>query len=254
VVPLFQRAYVWTEEEWEALWENIEDQAHESLDAMRAQRLVETSHFLGAIVVNVAKVVAKGLSRSEIIDGQQRLTTLQVFLAALRDCARERDGDLADKVDRLTRNPGNRLQLGERFKVWPTKADRDSFVQVMSAEQRESLVQLYAHTGMPRIGQAYMFFSDRIARFVAGCQDSDPPPEPRPVDAQVEHLEALHHALQTALQFVVIELEERDDPQVIFETLNHLGQPLLPSDLIRNFIFLEAANAGSDIDRLYTDY
>ncbi len=54
---------------------------------------------------------------------------------------------------------------------------------------------------------------------------------------------------------VVIELEENDDPQVIFETLNARGQPLLPSDLIRNFVFLQAANDPNlDADDLYEKY
>jgi uncharacterized protein with ParB-like and HNH nuclease domain len=65
----------------------------------------------------------------------------------------------------------------------------------------------------------------------------------------------LLQALRTALQFVVIELEDSDDPQVIFETLNARGQPLLPSDLIRNFIFLQAANNPSiDADALYNQF
>ena len=62
------------------------------------------------------------------------------------------------------------------------------------------------------------------------------------------------YAFKTSLQIVAIELEERDDPQVIFETLNARGQPLLPSDLIRNTVFLDASTKGDDIDRLYTDY
>ena len=65
----------------------------------------------------------------------------------------------------------------------------------------------------------------------------------------------LFQALRTALQFIIIELEETDDPQVIFETLNARGQPLLPSDLIRNFVFLQASNDPSiNADELYDEY
>jgi hypothetical protein len=54
---------------------------------------------------------------------------------------------------------------------------------------------------------------------------------------------------------VVIELEDGDDPQIIFETLNARGQPLLPSDLIRNYLFLQVANdPSSNADDLYNRY
>jgi uncharacterized protein with ParB-like and HNH nuclease domain len=85
VVPLFQRAYVWTEEaQWEPLWDDIETQAREAFTAIRAEEAVPSTHFLGAVVLNVAKVIGKGISRSEIIDGQQRLTTFQLLLAGGR--------------------------------------------------------------------------------------------------------------------------------------------------------------------------
>jgi hypothetical protein len=56
------------------------------------------------------------------------------------------------------------------------------------------------------------------------------------------------------MEVVVIELEERDDPQVIFETLNARGEPLYPSDLIRNFVFLEANRQHAAVERLYDTY
>lgn len=105
-VPLFQRAYVWTlEDQWEPLWEDIERQARSCLIALKENRQVTTSHFLGAVVFNVAKVFGRGLARAEVIDGQQRLTTLQIFLAALRDFAKAADDGVADDAGRLTFNP-----------------------------------------------------------------------------------------------------------------------------------------------------
>src|SRR5687768_823235 len=82
VVPLYQRAYVWNEDEqWEPLWEDIERQADACLTSETS--VPRRSHFLGAVVLNVQKIVGKAVARSEIIDGQQRLTTLQLFIAAL---------------------------------------------------------------------------------------------------------------------------------------------------------------------------
>jgi uncharacterized protein with ParB-like and HNH nuclease domain len=254
IVPLFQRAYVWTQvAQWEPLWDDVEDLADEAINAIRNGTSMASTHFLGAIVLNVAKVVGRGISRSEIIDGQQRLTTLQVLLAAFRDYAETLDRDLADKVRRLTRNPGSRLEPAEKLKVWPTNADRESFDQVMNTGSLDKLRAAFAVSGTPKIGAAYLFFFEKVANFAEGLSGDDELQEPLPANEQIDRLEALYHALQTALQFVVIELEERDDPQIIFETLNARGQPLLPSDLIRNFIFLQASNEA-DVDQLYNFY
>ena len=61
-------------------------------------------------------------------------------------------------------------------------------------------------------------------------------------------------ALKSALQVVVIDLDRDDDPQVIFETLNARGEPLLPADLLRNFIFLRAARKKENPEKLYNEY
>ena len=263
-VPLFQRAYVWTlEDQWEPLWEDIERQARSCLIALKENRQVTTSHFLGAVVVNVVKVIGRGLARSEVIDGQQRLTTLQVFLAALRDFAKAADDEVADDAGRLTFNPIRDNESKERFKVWPTNADREVFKGVMTAGSVPN-IRAAIDTGpdgskarLPKLAEAYGYFHEVITGFVAGTDDGgEDEGEAKALEAasRSDRLYAILHALKTTLQVVVIELEERDDPQVIFETLNARGQPLLPSDLIRNTVFLDASSKGDDIDRLYTSY
>ncbi|MDO8431112.1 MAG: DUF262 domain-containing protein [Candidatus Binatus sp.] len=263
-VPLFQRSYVWTEEgEWEPLWSDIERQANNSLQTLSNDRQSTTSHFLGAIVLNVAKVFGRGLARSEIIDGQQRLTTLQIFLAALRDFAQNVERDVAETAKRLTLNPLRDPKSDERFKVWPTNADRLVFMNVLEAGSLDEVLARFGKTplggktAMPRMAEAYKFFFNAIQQFV----EEDCPSETSSPDryqgtklSQGDRLYAILHALKTSLQFVVIELEEKDDPQVIFETLNARGQPLLPSDLIRNTVFLDASYKGIDIDSLYQKY
>lgn len=77
VVPLYQRAYVWTQEEqWEPLWEDIHRQAEAALHDPYNQN--GKTHFLGAVVLNVNKIVGRSMPRSEIIDGQQRLSVSQI--------------------------------------------------------------------------------------------------------------------------------------------------------------------------------
>lgn len=246
-VPLYQRAYVWNRgEQWEPLWEDIERQAEACLEA--EEGVAKRSHFLGAIVLNVAKIVGAGVARSEVIDGQQRLTTLQIFLAALRDFAVETGSAHVAKLRRLTVNEDEKPGSDASFKVWPTNADRNGFRAVMIAGSVPAVLKAFnvdKRDALPRIAGAYVYFDEVIRTFAA----SDDP------DAREQRIFALIQALRIALQLVVIELEESDDPQVIFETLNARGQPLLPSDLIRNFVFLKAANdAKLDGDDLYTRY
>jgi Protein of unknown function DUF262 len=104
-------------------------------------------------------------------------------------------------------------------------------------------------TTAPRLAEAYFYFAKRIREFVhEGDSNAD-------TERHDQRIFGLLQALRTALQFIVIELEETDDPQVIFETLNARGQPLLPSDLIRNFVFLQAANDPKiNADELYDQY
>ncbi len=79
VVPLYQRSYVWNvDDQWSPLWDDLERAVDACLNARRKQLL--RSHFLGALVLNVPKVQGSRVSRSEVIDGQQRLTTLQIVL------------------------------------------------------------------------------------------------------------------------------------------------------------------------------
>lgn len=235
VVPLYQRAYVWNEDEqWQPLWDDIERQAEGCLAS--ASGVPRRSHFLGAVVLNVQKIVGSAVARSEVIDGQQRLTTLQLFIAALRDFAIKTESSHANKLRRLTINEDEKPGSESSFKVWPTNADRALFRSIMMAGGPEQLLEqheLNKTDDLPRLIGAYCYFYRQIAQFASpnGKADFD-------LDNQ---LYGLLQALRVGLQMVVIELEDNDDPQIIFETLNARGQPLLPSDLIRNTVFHQAS-------------
>jgi len=257
VVPLYQRPYVWKiDEQWAPLWEDIETKA---IGLARGE--AQAPHFLGAIVLSQIKIATRDVAASQIIDGQQRLTTLQIFLAALRDNVAElaeREPDetakatlskVGKKLSDLTEHSDVLGAKEDRFKVWPTKSDRGVFEGVMSAGSRTALDARYPvqYTGSrrktpvtgPRLVEAYRFFDSSIRQYVSEAA--------RPADGAL----ALFDAIRQCLQLVVIDLEEGDDPQVIFETLNATGAPLLPSDLIRNLVF---TRAGADGDTLYESH
>lgn len=249
VVPLFQRPYVWNrEEQWEPLWEDILSKATQV-----AGERSPYPHFLGAVVLNQVKVYGKSLDAAEVIDGQQRLTTLQLFLAAFRDLAVGAGATrLAEALADLTTNRHIGDDPAERFKVWPTNADREHFRSVMATCSRSDVEADYpgqsakrTAVSRPRLVDAYLFFHDQISAFMESRDADGTERDP------VQRLDDLFDAVRRRLQLVVIELEDEDDPQVIFETLNARGVPLLPSDLIRNFVFLRAARHDEDQELLY---
>ncbi len=96
-----------------------------------------------------------------------------------------------------------------------------------------------------------MFFSDEIRAFLLGNDEESPIAAEQPIAARIEEC---FQALKNALQVVAIDLEPGDDAQVIFETLNGRGEPLLPADLLRNYIFLRAARLNEPQEELYHKY
>lgn len=258
-IPLFQRQYVWNQgQQWEPLWEDISRKLTDYILGRKDGPV----HFLGAMVLDQKQTPTTHVDKRQVIDGQQRLTTLQLFLAALRDFCREQKCEgLAKEFDSLTKNSGRMVDPAtEVYKVWPTQRDRNQFRDVMDAGSRAALERKHPlrrlprrrhYEPRPRMVEAYIFFYGQISEFFVGTV-AEPPIE-KEVALETRLDEALH-ALKSALQVVVIDLSEGDDAQIIFETLNARGAPLLPADLLRNFIFLRAARAGEQQEALYEKY
>ncbi|MBK9751371.1 MAG: DUF262 domain-containing protein [Chloroflexi bacterium] len=262
VVPLFQRPYVWErEQQWQPLWDDITYKADQIIERDSYDHDLG-SHFLGAAVINELKTFGKQVRRYEIIDGQQRLTTLQILLVAFRNFLKKiayADEALLGDLARLTGNSGTRAEEVEKYKVWPTIADRSTYEAIFTATSPDDVQARIAdgRAGSPRLAEAYGFFYaaiDEYVRFGENDDEIESPEYAYDSDMARTRIEALMEALKRHLEIVIIELESGDDPQIIFETLNARGVPLLPSDLIRNFVFLEATNNREDIEKLYTQY
>src|SRR5437763_657294 len=96
-VPLFQRQYVWgPAQQWQPLWEDLCRKFTDHLDG----RIDAPVHFLGAMVLDQKQTPITHVDRRQVIDGQQRLTTLQLFLAAFRDfCSENGCTELAEECN-----------------------------------------------------------------------------------------------------------------------------------------------------------
>jgi uncharacterized protein with ParB-like and HNH nuclease domain len=258
-VPLFQRQYVWNREhQWQPLWEDFARKFTEHLDG----RTDAPVHFLGAMVLDQKQTPTTHVERRQIIDGQQRLTTLQLFLTAFRDFCREQEcADLAKECETFTLNTGMMANPAvDKFKVWPTQADRKQFTEVLDAGSKAAVEKAYPlrkkkfarkYDPRPSMVEAYLYFADELIEFFVGNGTEPPLCADAPL---AQRLETCFTALKNSLRVVVIDLDKEDDAQVIFETLNARGEPLLPADLLRNYIFLRAGREGTDQEALYAQY
>ena len=236
-IPMFQRPYVWNhEDQWDPLWEDVQNTAEHYLEQVAAGNTPSkaTGHFLGTVVLQQQQVSTPMLMTRLVVDGQQRLTTLQLLLDAVQEVFEQRAYDNAAmrlQILVLNQEAFRQGNSDHAFKVWPTMADQDAFRYTMdnklhSDEFEQSLVV-----------QAHDFFKSQTRQWLDG----------RPEDNGAS-AEALEQAITHLLRVVVIDLEASDDPHVIFETLNARGTPLLQSDLIKNMVLHEAVLKGFAID------
>lgn len=300
VAPLFQRPYVWKlEENWVPLWESLRDAVESTLAGT-----VRRPHFMGAVVLDQVNSATGTIGAREIIDGQQRLTTLQLLITAAHDvCVKNNQAGLASMFVNFIKNTQISNNPDEEFKVWPTNPDRPHFGKVMKLGSPHDLYAYYgAQTTWVKngvseqLGQSNDSDVQSLLAQAAGLTEEDSKAilgsltKPQQKEARV-HLDemkkvkhqipraylyfftmleewllvggtseihsrgmALWQAIQNRLVLVVIDLDQQDDAQQIFETMNALGLPLLPADLVKNFLFHEAEKQSLPVEQLHQDY
>lgn len=237
LVPLFQRPYVWSlERQWRPLWEDVRRVA-ERIESTGAS----APHFLGAVVVQQQQNEIGTLSVRTVIDGQQRLTTLQILLDSvhgeiaqfgLEGLARQAR-DLVENQEHFTVTPE------DRFKIWPTNRDREAFNEVMAAAVPVDYSKLVNRDS--RLAKAHEFFSTEIREWL-NAGDS------------AARANSLVTTVSRFLQLVVIDLQVDEDAQEIFETLNARGTPLTAADLIKNFVFQRLDATPEEAEKAYHKY
>lgn len=201
VVPLFQRSYSWTKEEWKILWDDIAE-------------LCETgdnrSHFIGSIVTMPTISVPEGVVKYLLIDGQQRLSTIFILLALLRDKAKESgQSELSEEIHN-TLLVNQYKKDSDYYKFQPTQIDRDSFRGIIALETSVTDGQILS---------AYHFFEKKFRQ-------------------TSKDIQILKKTITNNLSLVSIVLDLDDNPHLVFESLNAKGRPLTQADLIRNYFFM----------------
>lgn len=238
LVPLFQRPYVWSQEgQWAPLWEDVKRVAERVVLGQNP-----APHFLGAVVLQQQPSVIGNMAVRTVIDGQQRLTTLQLLIdaahAAVLNLGLE---SLSKQLEALVENADYFIkEPEEKFKVWPTNRDRAAFNEVMSAALPIDYSKF--ENASSRMVEAHKYFYTQISEWleISG-----------PIDTKAE---ALVLTIRTLLQIVVIDLLVDEDAQEIFETLNARGTPLTAADLIKNFVFQRLDTTPRGAEAAYHQY
>jgi uncharacterized protein with ParB-like and HNH nuclease domain len=203
VIPVFQRNYRWEVPEWAKLWDSL-------TEIQRPDK--RGNHFMGFLVF-VPGIAQPGQHTTfHLIDGQQRLTTSSIVLAAVRNTARQvGQQDLADEIHQY-------------YLIHPLKKDQQHYRLLPKERDHDSYLSLVTGAGQPtgRIADALAYFEEKLSLFAA-----DSP----------ERLRHVFDTLCQRLEFMCATLEA-ENAYNIFKSLNSIGVPLGPSDLIRNFVFM----------------
>ena len=211
VIPIYQRTYSWTERECRQLWDDI---------VRTGKNDVITAHFIGSIVY-----IEKGLyqvtdqSPLLVIDGQQRLTTMSLLIAALAN-ALENAGDIKyEPVEGFSPR-----KLRHYYLINPEEEDERHYKLILSQTDKDSLIAKVIGKLLPkdysrRIVANYKFFEKWIA----------------------EYQDKLDIICKGIAKLMVVDISlnrNQDNPQLIFESMNSTGRELTQADLIRNFILM----------------
>ena len=213
-VPPFQRSYAWEDEETEILIKDL-------LDAFRHN----TVYFLGAIVV----IRPRNRGPSDVVDGQQRLTTLTIILAVLRDLSPSTDEQALLHTMIGHETMGMMFGGGQRWRITLNTADTPFFrenVQERKATRRQDEIRVAAREGASE-SQA------RLAAAVNQMYDylSDMSDEERSRFAQW---------LLDEVTMVRVRVSEYSVAYKVFQSLNHRGKPLSDHDILKSALFERA--------------
>ena len=224
-IPVFQRPYAWTKErQWQPLWGDAKRISEKLLAAMPEEKI--PPHFMGAIVLQLQSANSGRVVKRIVVDGQQRLTTLQLLMRAAQESFQNLDDtQRSDRMSQLTLNENG--DQGGDF-------DNDTKVRQSNVSDLQSFQDVIrgfsnGNTPLRSIGEAYRYFVKEITEWLNE--------QPANRDARADALET---TLTKYLQIATVDLDEGEKPHFIFSVLNARAEPLKESDHIKNTVMYEA--------------
>ena len=216
VIPVFQRYYEWEEERWKTFWNDLSVLVYEYDSNM--------THFIGPMVF-FSNVTPATVPKHLVVDGQQRIMTVFVLLAAIRDRARFlKNENLARSIETnslfFNDRSGNQMT-----KIIPRMPDRDTLCNILKVKPEEIDKDSL-------LAKAYEYFSQEIEKITPIQRELfDETPD--------DVLSKLDESITQRLWIVQINLDANDNPSNIYESLNFKGKKLSDADLIRNYVFMQ---------------
>jgi len=264
VIPPYQRPYKWTKEKRQELWYDILTQYDKTKDVIGQKNAVSKlvgipTHYMGTLVFAGPSQIG-GVSTSEVIDGQQRLTTLVTLLAAIRDAKinykpRKESADKKKKKKASKKNTkenkarddfetfnntffvnASHRNSERMYRLYLQEEDRGALEAVISRTKHE----VSSPTDKSLVYESYRYFQRAINKGSEDFEEDDPFSRFRglfPLNTQ-ERLNILEQIILTRLTFIHIETASADDTNSIFESLNAKNEQLEPIELIRNYYYM----------------
>jgi uncharacterized protein with ParB-like and HNH nuclease domain len=214
-IPFFQRSYVWEDENWQTFWDHLETE----VEAYKNGEISE--HFIGTIITKQKESQALGEIKVELIDGQQRLTTVAIFLKAIEFTGQDLLKNLKSTIQTLLKFENSR---GEEFlRIEHSKHDAPYFKAILSDEDLSKLPNQKSN-----ILLAFNFFTEKLK------------------DLTDEDRDIFKNVLLQKVPVISMLLSKEDDEQEIFDTINSLGVRLTTGELLKNYIY-----KNKDLQPLY---
>lgn len=211
VIPIYQRSYSWTERECRQLWDDIMRTGND--DKILA-------HFVGSIVY-IEKGLYQVSSQSPllVIDGQQRLTTVTLLLAALVNAIEKFPESNREPVDGFSPR-----KIKNYYLLNPEEKDEREYKLLLSQTDKTSLIAIVSGKEQPKDSSLRIFKNFSLFRdLIEGSKDK---------------LEVICKGLAKLVVVDIALNRDQDNPQLIFESMNSTGRELSQADLIRNFILM----------------
>lgn len=254
VIPFFQRGYAWDKTQWKQLFDDIENEIINDIDDDSSYKDFE--HFFSSIVVMPKNNTnLNGIQRFDIIDGQQRITTIYLLLSVIRTILQERSNESIEAknfINNLNQYLENTLNFGEdgdykKLKVFSSKGDRlSTYKIVFNSDPQDNLVRL-DNQFISHISKVTLF-----EKWLYGTANT----KHKLTKKTTDELILLSSIILDCLKIVWIPLApDSNNAQAIFESLNARGTPLSASELLCNYIFrgFEALK-DERIEELHNDY
>jgi len=246
-IPFFQRGYAWEKKHWQQLFEDIEERIISDLGF--ETDLNDIEHFFGPMVVLEIKNSNPDLKQFQVIDGQQRITTVYVLLAVIRNLLQEKAhesqqaNEYVAALNKYLVNDTESTDDYSKLKLFSGKGDRlPTYYLIFGRTNPNSK---YLQTDQ----QLYNPQTNKIDSFSKWAQK-----KVRCDYGTVPRLWQLAQIVMKCLKLVWIPLDDqKDDPQAIFESLNDRGMPLSASELLCNYVFKPLITSNEPHEQLHNN-